>query len=468
MGQRQNGEPGLLAPQQHCESSPVGVGGELARDEPSDPNTARSAAETLKLAETASALSERADDLRLRRLLDLIQKGALDHDIYEAIVNGTVYFLDEEPPTPDLEQGFRLRVKCELLGFESVDALLDAVRGSRPAIVLLGARAPGGDASQILPELLVSTFGAEAIPVVLFSDDEAWARAFEVLTYPRIVFVDKARGADGFVEAIGQFAEVEQPEKAIVSDSDLREQIGLSKAQAIQQKLLPESIPSVAGIEIAVYYEPCQVVGGDYYDFFPMADGRLGVVCADVSGKGVSAAMVMVMFRAILRLAAQQGKSPRDVILMTNQQVTRDMLRGMFVSALYLVIDPATGTTQFVNAGHMPLIHWPAEQARPVEVPAKGMVVGLADGRRFVAATRQSETIVHPGELLCLYTDGVVEAENPDREQYGTGRLLETIRGAGLAASAQDIVDRVMADVRDFCAGAPQHDDTTLIILKAA
>ena len=420
-----------------------------------------------RVAELMSAKALGADDLKVKRLFDLISKGALDQDIYEAVVHGTVYFVDEEGGADAVAEELRLRFKCDLRTFPSGTALIHAVRASLPGLVLLGANAPGLDASAVLPEFLVAAFGRDTVPVVLFSADESWRTAFETLTYPRLTFVSRARGADGLLEAMGQHLTVDRTEAAIVEDTTIKEQIGLAKAQAIQENLLPDTIPSMPGLRIATYYEPCQEVGGDYYDFLPLPDGRLGVVCADVSGKGVGAAMVMVMFRSILRLAARAGASPRDVIIETNGQVTRDMLQGMFVSAIYLVIDPKTGRVELTNAGHMPLVHWPADQPRPVEVPLKGMVVGLAAGKRFERAAQQGHLDVRPGELLCLYTDGVVEAENADRGQYGDERLFEAIRRAGHDAAPQQVVDLVMADVAAFVGGAPQHDDTTLIILKA-
>jgi len=143
------------------------------------------------------------------------------------------------------------------------------------------------------------------------------------------------------------------------------------------------------------------------------------------------------------------------------------MPRGMFVSAAYLVIDPRARRVELVNAGHMPIVHWPARAERPVTVPLGGMVVGVATGKQFTQATRQGELTLLPGELLCLYTDGIVEAENPHREQFGEERLIEAFRLVGRVA-AQETVRGVMAAVERFCDGAPPRDDTTLIVIKAA
>ena len=428
-------------------------------------SAASAALASASLVEKLASEISGVDDLRLRHLSDLIEKGALDQELFEAVVHGVIYLLDSAQESPQVLESFRLRFKCDLRAYETARDLLRAVAERRPSAVLILARATEPGACEMLPGLLVACYGDAPVPVVLVSDDPSWLTTFEVLTYPQLSFVNTGKGPDGLLSALEQFVKVERTGASLRTDEMLKEQIGLTKARAIQQNLLPETIPSVPGLDIAAYYRPCQDVGGDYYDFLPRPDGRLGVVCADVSGKGVGAAMVMVMFRSMLRLAAKSKGSPHDVMVVTNRLVSRDMMGSMFVSAVYLVLDPKTGRTELVNAGHMPVLHWPSDQVRPVKVPLGGMAVGVAAGKQFAAATRQGEIELAPGELLCLYTDGIVEAENPAHEQFGEERLIEAIRGAGRVAS-QEVINRVNAAVESFCSGAPQHDDTTLIILR--
>jgi len=403
---------------------------------------------------------------RLRHRAGLVQRRAPDKNLFEAVVEGTIYFLDDERPMSGLLEEFCSRYRCDLRAFESGMGLLEAVRRRLPAAVVVGGRPAGLPLRAVLPELLVAAYGGEPLPVVVLSDDQSLMAEFEALTYPRLTFVAQKGGAAALLRALASCVVVEHTEAERKAGEAIKERIGLSKAQAIQNHLLPEQIPSVPGLEIAAYYEPCQEVGGDYYDFIPLPDGRLGVVCADVSGKGVAAAMVMVMFRSILRLAVRTGKPPVEIIRLTNRQVSKDMLRGMFVTALYLHIDPRTRHVALVNAGHMPLLHWPAGQESPSESPVRGMAVGLSTGEPFVKATRQGELRLQAGDLLCLYTDGIVEAESARRQQFGTARLIQAIRAAG-RVSPRETIDRVMAAVGGFCAGAPQRDDATLIVIRA-
>ncbi|MFW6164093.1 MAG: PP2C family protein-serine/threonine phosphatase [Planctomycetota bacterium] len=423
--------------------------------------------EVVRVAELLAAAGGGSAELRLRHLSELIDRGALDEDIYEAVVRGSVFFLHHDEAAARLLADFRLRYRCDIEAFDSGETLLEEVRGRRPDAVVIGASDPSAGANAILPELVVAAFGRAPVPVVLVSDDDECLTSFEVVTYPSLTFLRHSQGPEALLAALEQFLPVDRTMGTLRTEQEVKEQIGVTKAQAIQQNLLPEGIPEVPGLDIAAFYDSCQEVGGDYYDFLPLPDGRLGVVCADVSGKGVGAAMVMVMFRSILRLAAQDGAPARDVILRTNQLVTKDMLKGMFVSAAYVIVDPKTGQCELVNAGHMPVMHWPMDQTRPVDVPVGGMVVGLAADAQFEQATRRGELDLRPGELFCLYTDGIVEAENPARGQFGEERLAQTIRAAGRDAEPQAVVDRVVAAVADFCDGAPQHDDATLIVVKA-
>lgn len=426
-----------------------------------------SAPEVVKVADLLAAGGGEKAERRLRHLSALIDRGALDQDIYEAVVQGTILCLNHDAAAARLVSDFRLRNRCDLKAFDSVEGLLDAIADGLPDVVVIGASDPSAAANAVLPELVVAAFGREPVPVVLLADDDACLVSFEVLTYPMLTFLQHRAGSAGLLSAVEQFLEVSRTTNTLETGKELKDKIGLTKAQAIQHNLLPEQIPETPGIEIAAYYNSCQEVGGDYYDFLPLPDGRLGVVCADVSGKGVGAAMVMVMFRSILRLAAQDGTAPYETIVRTNQLVTTDMLKGMFVSAAYLVVDPGTGRVDLINAGHMPVMYWPINRTGPVNLVARGMVVGMAQGEKFAQAIRPAAFDLKAGELLCLYTDGIVEAENGAREQFGEKRLAATIRDAGRDAAPQQIIDQAVAAVDAFADGAPQHDDATLIVVKA-
>ncbi len=195
----------------------------------------------------------------------------------------------------------------------------------------------------------------------------------------------------------------------------------LRVARVIQETLLPQEIPSIAGWRLAAHWQPAREVSGDCYDFLPLADGRLGVLVADVTDKGVPAAMAMATTRSLLRMAAERRVYPGTVLERTNDLLHPDIPARMFVTCLYLVLDPASGRIQYANAGHnVPYLRAPEGV---VELRATGMPLGLMPGMGYEV----KETVLKPGESILLLSDGLVEAHNSRREMFGLPRLKELI-----------------------------------------
>ncbi|MFM8319624.1 MAG: PP2C family protein-serine/threonine phosphatase, partial [Chloroflexota bacterium] len=187
-------------------------------------------------------------------------------------------------------------------------------------------------------------------------------------------------------------------------------------ARLIQRTLLPEAAPDLPGWRVAVHWQPARAVSGDFYDFLQLPGGRLGFIVADVTDKGVPAALVMATARSLLRSAAERSTSPGEVLQHANELLCPDMPPKMFVTCLYLVLDPAGGELVFANAGHNLPICWTAGGVR--ELRATGMPLGLLPGMRY----EETSARLAPGELLLLYSDGLVEAHNPAGEMYGFPR----------------------------------------------
>jgi len=415
----------------------------------------------LNTEELLASLASRVERVRLEHLAELVRQGALDRDIFQAVVEGKVYFLSDGP-SGDLADQFAVRYKCDLEVFATREELEEAVRARLPEAVVLGASEHWEGVVTLLPELLVSAFGSRPPAVVLVARSEEVRTAFEVVTYPTVEVIGPEDGPEGLLDALARHLKVERTGAELRTDEAVKERIGLSKARAIQSRLLPQGVPELEWLDVAAFYEPCEEVGGDYYDFIEQRDGGLGVVCADVSGKGVGAAMVMVMFRSILRLAAGRGLQPEEVLRVTNKLVTRDMLRGMFVTALYLTAKP--GKVVVTNAGHLPPVVVRAGSRRARQVKTSGLAVGLVAGEQFSRALRPVAVRMGEGDLICLYTDGVVEARSQEGEEFGVGRLAEALCGA---RSAQEAVDAVMWSLKDFTGEAPLQDDTTVVVLRA-
>ena len=182
----------------------------------------------------------------------------------------------------------------------------------------------------------------------------------------------------------------------------------LRVARSIQQASLPKEVPELEGWEIYPLYRPAREVGGDFYDFFELEDGRLGIVVGDATGKGVPAALVMASARSMLRAVAQASDSPGDVLRRVNDPLATDIPPNMFVTCFYAILDPKSGSLTYANAGHdLPYLHRHSGAAE--ELRARGMPLGLMPGMGY----EEKQTILEAGEAALLYSDGLVEAHDP-------------------------------------------------------
>src|SRR5579864_6227835 len=225
------------------------------------------------------------------------------------------------------------------------------------------------------------------------------------------------------------------------------------EARAMQQALLPKSSPYIPGFAVSGLSVPARAVGGDWYDFIAFPDGRWGLVLADVSGKGTAAALLMSATRGMLRSLAEACCTPGEVLTRLNELLVDDFPAGKFVTMVYAVLDPATRTVVFANAGHLRPLFIDADGEHFLEVE-RGLPLGLGCGD-------YSETLISLSDesKLIFYSDGITETENGNEEEYGSGRLAEhTIKPE---ASAVSIID----DVRSFVNGTNLRDDASVVLV---
>lgn len=231
----------------------------------------------------------------------------------------------------------------------------------------------------------------------------------------------------------------------------------LRVAALIQQTLLPRELPSIAGWTIDAFYRPARAVGGDFYDFIDLEDGRLGVVIGDVTDKGVPAAMVMATCRSMLRAAAHAHTSPGAVLADVNDSLVPEIPPAMFVTCLYAIVDTTGGEVVFANAGHnLPYVR---RSDGVSELRATGMPLGLMPDMDYEEHSYRTA----PGEVMVLTSDGITEAHDPDGEMYGFSRLMGRVGGE----VSQDMVSHLVADLERFTGSdAEQEDDITLVVLQ--
>src|SRR6266851_2483717 len=232
----------------------------------------------------------------------------------------------------------------------------------------------------------------------------------------------------------------------------------LRTAQAIQHAFLPKDVPALPGWQLMPYYQPAREVGGDFYDIFVFADGRLGLVIGDVSGKGVPAALVMATVHTMLRTAVQGMLAPGEVLARVNDLLATEIPAGMFVTCFYALLDPGSGRLRYANAGHEP----PYRQhgGSVTELWATGMPLGLMPGSCY----EEQEATLVPGESLLFYSDGLVEAHSPSREMFGFPRLQKLLEAH---PDAPSLIGFLLGELQRFTGeGWEQEDDVTLLLLQ--
>ncbi len=235
----------------------------------------------------------------------------------------------------------------------------------------------------------------------------------------------------------------------------------LRVAQLIQKTLLPKDLPALPGWKVNAYYQAARQVGGDFYDFIYLDDGRVGLVIGDVTDKGVPAALLMATTRSVLRAVAQRVVKPGQVLERVNEIIYQDIPPKMFVTCLYALLDPETGQLLYANAGH-DLPYHRHQMGEVTELRATGMPLGLMPGMKY----EEKETRLAYGESILFYSDGIVEAHNSDRGMYGFPRLMKLV---GEYDEDSSLKEDVLEDLAEFTGpGWEQEDDITMVTLQRA
>lgn len=239
----------------------------------------------------------------------------------------------------------------------------------------------------------------------------------------------------------------------------------LNNAREVQRVLLPQEDPVVTGFRVNGTNLPARIISGDYYDYIDLQDGKLGVAVADVSGKGVSAGLLMAMCRSLLRAVSLTNASPSAVLAAVNRYLFPDIREDMFISMIYGILDPAEGTLTFARAGHEPaLIFRKASGEVEISKP-KGLALGIDGGNVFERVTQDERITLASGDCVLLFTDGVKEAINDSDEEFGLDRLSATFREAAVLG-AEAVVKRVQAEVESFTGEGTQMDDVTIVAIE--
>ena len=335
------------------------------------------------------------------------------------------------------------------------EALWDWVKGSRQAFVVApGDEIPWG--ASIEPE------GELILAPILSPDGEQTLGGICIL---QISERYRVRSRLAFTQELAAriastVATISSPRPGYIH-KDMKQE--LVDAGKIQAGILPEKPPRLRGWDIAARLEPALQTSGDFYDFIPLTNNNWGVLIADVSDKGMGAALFMALSNTLLRTyAIQYATLPSFALSLVNERILSDTRNGMFVTTFYGVLEPDTGRLRYVNAGHNPPYLLSGQKGKPVDqLRPTGMALGVDEN----ASWNQKIARFTPGDMLVLYTDGVTEAQDRAGRYYGEARLLEVIRPLR-SHPAEQVLEAIMADLRRFTSGSPQADDVTLIVVR--
>jgi serine phosphatase RsbU (regulator of sigma subunit) len=239
----------------------------------------------------------------------------------------------------------------------------------------------------------------------------------------------------------------------------------LEIAQQIQQRLFPRENPSVPGFDIAGCCIPALEVGGDYYDFIPDEEGKLGIVIGDVSGKGLPASIYMTLTKGIFQSHANEKISPHNLLSNINRFIYKSVEKNVFITLYFGVLDPKSKQFSLARAGHLPALHYQKETGQLKLLEPKGIGVGLDKGDIFDKNIDSMTVPLKSGDWIIFYTDGFSEAMSRDNKEYGDKRLQDFII-THVESGAKTLIESLIDDVRTFTSGNPTKDDMTIIAIK--
>jgi sigma-B regulation protein RsbU (phosphoserine phosphatase) len=237
----------------------------------------------------------------------------------------------------------------------------------------------------------------------------------------------------------------------------------LQVARELQAGLLPDNPPSISGWEVAARWLPAREVSGDYYDFLPLAGGSVALVIADVCDKGMSAALFMALSRSIVRASLDGAPSPAEGIARANRLIQADAGSGMFVTLCAAQLEPDAGTVTYVNAGHNPplLARAMGDDSTFVPLTLTGMALGVLPDATY----EQRSVRLDPGDIILLYTDGVLDSRNAQGEAFGKERLEQLLREQRHGGASQ-VVDALGRAVQAFAGDVAAYDDITILVAR--
>ena len=342
---------------------------------------------------------------------------------------------------------------------------LDVMAKVRPDLILLDIMMPVMDGFEACANIKANANWHD-IPIIFLTAKTETADLVKGFELGAVDYVSKPFNAHELMARVHTHLTVDRlrtsvsEKNAALEKAQQQMSAELDLARAMQVAILPSRFPVAVGCDGAARMLPATTMGGDFYDFIELPGGRIGLVMADVSGKGVPAAFFMAVARTNLNALAATASGPADCLQRTNDVLLTQNPMDLFVTVFYAVFDPVTGVLTYSNGGHNPPLLRRANGHVEMLTSAAGLVLGM-----FPASYDEDTVQLAPGDTLVLYTDGVTEAFNVDVQMYEEARLVERVRDDG-GATAKGLVTAIFDSVIGFSGAAPQSDDITVAVLS--
>ena len=337
---------------------------------------------------------------------------------------------------------------------------LEATRAEVPDLILLDIRMPEMDGYQVC-EHLKADAQTRDIPIIFISALDATQDKVRAFTVGGVDYVTKPFQFEEVLARVETHLALRRLQKQL-QDANKKMAQELALAGEVQTSFLPRELPDIPGWQISVTLRPARETSGDFYDVNLLPNGRLGILVADVVDKGVGAALFMALSWILIRTyAPEYPTQPELVLSAVDHRILKDTNANQFVAVFYGILDPATGTLTYCNAGHVPPYLLSTQSDDAVQTLRRtGPPLGILEDVTW----EQGVVQLAPGDVLVLYTDGITDAEDGKGTFFGQERLLGSVQ-ANLGRSAQEMQDALMAEVHEFVGDAPQFDDIALMVL---
>jgi sigma-B regulation protein RsbU (phosphoserine phosphatase) len=337
---------------------------------------------------------------------------------------------------------------------------LAATRAEPPDLILLDIRMPEMNGYEVC-EHLKADAQTRDIPIIFISALDATQDKVKAFTAGGVDYVTKPFQFEEVLARVETHLALRKLQKQL-QDANKKMARELALAGEVQTSFLPRELPDIPGWQLSVTLKPSRETSGDFYDVNLLPNGRLGILVADVVDKGAGAALFMALSWILIRTyATEYPTQPELVLSAVNRRILKDTDANQFVAVFYGILDPATGTLLYCNAGHCPPYLVSTQIGEEVQkLTRTGVPLGILEDETW----EQGVVQLAPGDVLVLYTDGITDAEDGKGTFFGQERLLGSVQ-ANLGRSAQEMQDALMAEVHEFVGDAPQFDDIALMVV---